>query len=78
MNFIFSDQLMSLATRIDGILYLPAYELARELICMSIPVFFAYGLICSLVFDFGRTLYRRIKWAIRRLIRTTMRGVFHV
>lgn len=60
-----SDELLSQATRVDGILYLPAYDLAHELFVVSIPLalllIFVCGLVGSLIADLILLLIRYIR-----------------
>lgn len=47
--FFVSEELLSQATRVDGILYLPAYDLAHELLVISIPLALLLIVVCSIV-----------------------------
>ena len=45
---------------------------------LTVPMMIGYGLFCSLFFDLGRTIYRRLKFGLRRLFRRGLSGLIHV
>lgn len=63
-----SDELLSQATRVDGILYLPAYDLAHELFVVSIPLALLLILVCNIVGSVIADLIKRLICYIRALL----------
>lgn len=49
-----------------------------DVLGLTVPMMIGYGLFCSLFFDLGRTIYRRMKFGIRRLFRRGLSRFIHV
>lgn len=49
-----------------------------DVLGLTVPMMLGYGLFCSLFFDLGRTIYRRLKFGLRRLLRRGISGLIHV
>lgn len=64
---LLSDELLARAVRVDGILYLPAYELASEWFEMIFPYFFAFGMAIATGAVVVDLLFALVKWLVLRL-----------
>ncbi len=64
--YLLPTDLFSQATYFNGILYLPAYQLAKELLAVSLPLALAILILGILVL---KGIAKFIRWVIRFLLR---------